>query len=176
MAADLAQCHDLDSGKAAWAGLLHDLAKYFPPEQLLQAARTEGLPLLSIDEANPHLLHADIGAIVARDQFQVRDPQILAAIQNHTLGQPEMDALSCVVFLADSLEPGRGSTPELEELRAISQQDLHQAVWLTCDRTLDHLLETQRAIHPRMVSTRNWALAVFKSRATNLELPSLAPA
>lgn len=166
-AAQLAQQHQLDIDQAAQAGLLHDLAKYFPPQRLLAMARTEGLAITSVDEANPCLLHADVSALVARDQFQVDDPEILAAVANHTLGQPEMSPLSCIVFLADSLEPGRGSTPELEAIREVARQDLHQAVWITCDRTLNQLLKTQKSIHPRMVLTRNWALASAKAGKSN---------
>ncbi|NJO78218.1 MAG: HD domain-containing protein [Cyanobacteria bacterium RM1_2_2] len=156
MAVDLAALHNLDQSKAAQAGLMHDLAKYFKPQVLLQMAQAAALPLEQVDELNPHLLHADVGAIVAQQTFDVHDPEILAAIANHTLGQPGMSALSCVVFLADSLEPGRGSTPALEGLRQLSQQHLQQAVWMTCDYTLRHLIETGRLIHPRAVATRNW--------------------
>lgn len=153
-----AQEHGLNVAKAAQAGLMHDLAKYFPPERLLAMAKQEGLPLTSVDESDPHLLHADVSAVVARDVFHVQDQEILDAIRNHTLGQPEMNPLSCVVFLADSLEPGRGSHPELETIRRVCQTNLYQAVWMTCDRTFRHLIKTQRLIHPRMVTTRNWAL------------------
>lgn len=158
----LAQTHGqlpgLNSGKAAQAALMHDLAKYFKPQQLLDIAKQEGWNLDPVDEINPHLLHADVGAVVARDQFNVQDQEILAAIADHTLGRPGMGALSCVVFLADSLEPERGDTPELNALRQISQQDLYRAVWLTCEHTLNHLIATQRLIHPRAVLTRNWFL------------------
>jgi predicted HD superfamily hydrolase involved in NAD metabolism len=176
MAAVLAQQHQLNVDKAAQAGLLHDLAKYFPPERLLQMAQGEGLVLTPVDEANPHLLHADVSALVARDRFGVKDPAILDAIRNHTLGQPGMDTLSCIVFLADSLEPGRGNTPELEALRSLSQQNLHQAVWQVCDRTLDHLIQTRRLIHPRMVLTRNWAMEVAKAQVATPPCPSLTSA
>lgn len=161
-----AQQHQLNVAKAAQAGLMHDLAKYFPPERLLAMAKQEGLALTSVDESNPHLLHADVSAIVARDLFQVQDQEILDAIRHHTLGQPHMSLLSCVVFLADSLEPGRGSHPELEAIRQVSQTNLYQAVWLTCDRTFRHLIKTQRLIHPRMVATRNWALKVAPANAS----------
>lgn len=161
-AAQLAERHQLNVETAAQAGLLHDLAKYFPPQRLLAMARTEGVVITAVDEANPRLLHADVSAIVARDQFQVDQPEILAAVANHTLGQPGMSPLSCVVFLADSLEPGRRNSPELETIREIARQDLHQAVWMTCDRSLNQLLKTQKSIHPRMVLTRNWALALAK--------------
>jgi predicted HD superfamily hydrolase involved in NAD metabolism len=157
-AISLAQAHGLPGEQAAQAALMHDLAKYFKPQTLLAIARQEGLAIDPVDELNPHLLHADVGAIVARDEFGVHEPEILAAIADHTLGRPGMSPLSCVVFLADSLEPGRGDTPELNALRQLSRQDLYQAVWLTCDHTLKHLLASNRSIHPRAVLTRNWFL------------------
>lgn len=158
MAIELAHCHNLDLKQAAQAGLMHDLAKFFKPQRLLHMAQVEGLELDPIDEANPHLLHAEVGAIVARDEFGVQDEEVLQAIRNHTLGRPGMSPLSCVVYLADGLEPGRGSTPELDELRQISQQNLDQAIWRTADYSLKYLLEAHHLIHPRAVLTRNWFL------------------
>ncbi|MBD2462886.1 bis(5'-nucleosyl)-tetraphosphatase (symmetrical) YqeK [Oscillatoria sp. FACHB-1407] len=158
MAIALAQLHQENVEKAAQAGLMHDLAKYFKPRRLLEMAKSEGLSLDPVDEINPHLLHADISAIVAREEFGITDPDILEAIANHTLGKPGMSALSCIVFVADSLELGRGDTPELEQLRQVSREDLGQAVWMTCDYSFRYLLETRRLIHPRTVLTRNWFL------------------
>jgi predicted HD superfamily hydrolase involved in NAD metabolism len=158
MAIALARVHCEDENKAAQAGLMHDLAKYFKSHRLLEMAKAEGLALDPVEEVNPHLLHAEVGAIVARDEFGVKDEDILAAIANHTLGQPGMNALSCIVFLADSLEPGRGDTPELKQLRQISTENLPQAVWMTSDYSFQYLLQTQRLIHPRTILTRNWFL------------------
>lgn len=90
MARQLAAHYGLDEQKAAWAGLMHDLAKAFPPEQLLQRVAQER-ELDEIERAEPHILHAEVGSLVAREQFQVQDPEILAAIANHTLGQPLKD-------------------------------------------------------------------------------------
>ena len=158
MAIQLAQHHGLDGAKAAQAGLTHDLAKYFSAERLLAIAQAEQFTIDPVEFANPHLLHAEVSAVVARQTFQMQDPEVLAAIGNHTLGNAGMSLLSCVVFLADSLEPGRGNKPKLEEIRKVCLKDLYAAVWLTCDRTLQHLIKQQRLIHPRMVATRNWAL------------------
>lgn len=159
MAQELARHHHLDEEKAAQAGLMHDLAKYFKSQVLLQMAQEEGIEIDAITLATPHLLHADVSAIVARKQFGVEDVEVLEAIALHTLGRPDMSLLSCIVFVADTLEPGRGDTPELQHLRQISFTNLHQAVWLTCDYSLKHLIETRRSIHPRTVATRNWALS-----------------
>jgi predicted HD superfamily hydrolase involved in NAD metabolism len=164
-AIELARHHGLDAEKAAQAGLMHDLAKYFKPQRLLEMAQAEGLEIDPVEASNPHLLHAPASAIVARDEFGVQDEEVLQAICDHTLGRPGMGLLSCVVFLADSLEPGRGDNPELEALRQSSWQDLHQAVYLTCDHSLKYFLNTHRIIHPRTVRTRNWFLK--RSHPTN---------
>jgi predicted HD superfamily hydrolase involved in NAD metabolism len=164
MAIALAHHHRVDVNRAGQAGLLHDLAKYFKPDRLLQMARSAGLEIDPVDEASPHLLHADVSAIVAREELGIHDEAVLEAIRNHTLGCPGMSRLSCVVFLADSLEPGRGNTPELETLREASWQDLYQGVWLTCEQTMRWLFEQQRLIHPRVILTRNWAMRLAQQQ------------
>ena len=166
MSVELARHYQLDVEKAACAGLMHDLAKYFKPKVLLQMARdaqgtgrSPGIEIDSVCEAHPHLLHADVSAIVARDQFGIQDEEVLEAIALHTLGRPGMSDLACVVFIADSLEPNRGNTPELEVLRQVSWQDLYKALWLTCDYSLKFLLDSRCLVHPRTILTRNWAIA-----------------
>jgi predicted HD superfamily hydrolase involved in NAD metabolism len=165
MATELALHHQIDAQKAAQAGLMHDLAKYFKPQLLLQMAQAEGLVIDEVDLATPHLLHADVSAIVARDEFGITDPEILHAIADHTLGRPGMSPLSCIVFLADTLEAGRGDTPALQTLRQLSDRDLHQAVWHTCDYSLQYLLSTRCLIHPRTIRTRNWAMSMSYAAA-----------
>jgi predicted HD superfamily hydrolase involved in NAD metabolism len=165
MSAELARHYHLDVEKASEAGLMHDLAKYFKPARLLQMATEAGIEVDPLCIADPHLLHADASAIVAREEFGVGDESILEAIALHTLGRPGMSPLSCVVFLADSLEPGRGDTPELEHLRQVSRHDLDKAVWLTCDYSVQRLLGSRKSIHPRTVLTRNWALHRFTNKS-----------
>ncbi|MDJ0553573.1 MAG: bis(5'-nucleosyl)-tetraphosphatase (symmetrical) YqeK [Microcoleaceae cyanobacterium MO_207.B10] len=162
MATELAGHYFLDEEKARLAGLMHDLAKYFDSQVLLKMAKSEGLEIDSVFEICPHLLHADVSAIVARKEFGIEDKEILAAIAHHTLGHPGMSKLSCVVFLADTLEPGRGKSQELESLRQLSRESLYQAVWLTSEYTIKNLLATSRLIHPRTILTRNWFLEEAK--------------
>jgi predicted HD superfamily hydrolase involved in NAD metabolism len=158
MAIDLAQHHGVDPTKASQAALMHDLAKFFKPEKILALAKSHGLVIDPICQAAPHLLHAEVGTIVAKDIFRVTDGSILLAIANHTLGTPGMDDLSCIIYLADTLEPGRGKSEELESLRQLCHKDLREAVWRTADFSLQYLLRSQQLIHPRTVMTRNWFL------------------
>lgn len=172
MSIELARHYHLDVESAARSGLMHDLAKYFKPDQLLQMARSEGIEIDPVCEAHPHLLHADVSAIVAKKQFGIQDEAVLEAIALHTLGRPGMSPLSCVVFLADSLEPSRGDTPELETLRHVSRQDLYKALWLTCDYSLKFLLQSRCPIHPRTILTRNWALSMASQKTQPADCPT----
>ncbi|MGH8000125.1 MAG: bis(5'-nucleosyl)-tetraphosphatase (symmetrical) YqeK [Brasilonema sp.] len=169
MAIDLAAHYKVTKEKAAMAGLMHDLAKCFKPQKLLQMAQKEGLEVDEVMAANPHLLHADVSAMVARETFGVDDEEILQAIANHTLGRPGMSLLCSIVFLADSIEPGRGDTPQLQALRHISCQNINQAVALTCDYTLKFLLESSCLVHPRVIFTRNWFLQRWKARQPTVQ-------
>ena len=161
---DLARCHQLNEKKAAQAGLMHDLAKFFPPKKLLKIAEEEKIEIDEICLKSPHLLHADVSAVIAQQEFGIKDPKILRAIANHTLGTPGMSRLSCVVFIADALEPNRGNSEELNELRAVAKENLYKCVQQTSDYSLKYLVSQQKVIHPRTISTRNWALAKAKNK------------
>ena len=159
---DLACCHQLDKQQAAQAGLMHDLAKFFSPKKLLKIANEANIAVDDICAAHPHLLHADIGAAIAQREFGIEDPEILVAIANHTLGAPQMSKLSCVVFIADVLEPNRGDSEKLNAMRLVAKENLYKCVQQTSDYSLEYLLSKQKIIHPRTVLTRNWALAQAK--------------
>jgi predicted HD superfamily hydrolase involved in NAD metabolism len=66
MCIDLARHHDLDPVQAGQAGLLHDLAKFFKPKKLLKMAESAGIDVDNICLSHPHLLHADVSAVVAQ--------------------------------------------------------------------------------------------------------------
>ena len=159
----LARYHQLDEQQAAQAGLMHDLAKFFPPRKLLRLATEAKIPVDEFCLNHSHLLHAEVGALVAQQEFNVNDPEILAAIGNHTLGAPQMSKLSCLVFIADVLEPNRGDNQKLAAMRDLATKNLYKCVQQTSDYSLEYLLSKQKIIHPRTILTRNWALAKIKS-------------
>lgn len=158
----LARCHQVDEQQAARAGLMHDLAKFFPPRKLLKLATGAKIPVDEVCFAHPHLIHAEVGAVVAREEFGIKDPDILDAIGNHTLGTPKMSKLSCVVYIADALEPNRGDNAELAAMRQVARVNLYKSVGQTSDYSLKYLVSKQKVIHPRTILTRNWALAEAK--------------
>ena len=73
LAMKLAVRQGIDQIYAAPAGLMHDLALYFNPECLLAMAIDAGVSVDLVDKAHSHLLHAEVSALVARQEFGPSD-------------------------------------------------------------------------------------------------------
>ncbi|MGA3038020.1 MAG: bis(5'-nucleosyl)-tetraphosphatase (symmetrical) YqeK [Vulcanimicrobiaceae bacterium] len=127
MAVALARRYGEDVERALLAGMLHDLARLYSPERLLDESRARGLAINAFEEAHPRVLHARLGAELAREEFGQNDERILSAIRYHTLGAGSMNRLDAIVYLADSLEPGR-DFKERAELERLSFLDLNAAM------------------------------------------------
>lgn len=136
-AARLASIHGVDVAKARLAGLLHDLARLYSPERLIAEAEARGFAISDVERGHPMLLHARLGAALARERFGVDDTAVLSAIAKHTTAAEEMSPLDSVVYLADSLEPGR-RFPERGELWQLALRDLDGAMRETLEFARRH--------------------------------------
>lgn len=103
-AKELANKFNLNSEKAYLAGLLHDCAKCFANEKLLDIIH-QHLNVEECEMLNYKTLHAPVSAYIAEKEFQVNDKEILSAIRWHTLGKLDMTDFEKIVFLADKIEP-----------------------------------------------------------------------
>jgi len=134
----LAAAHGGDPGRARIAGLFHDLARLYPAERLLNECTQRGLAIDAFERANPIVLHARLGAELAREMFGVDDEAVLSAIRKHTLGDAVMSPLDVVVYLADALEPGRDYA-ERGGFLTLAFADLDAAMRSVLASTLAHL-------------------------------------
>lgn len=103
-AKELANKFNLNSEKAYLAGLLHDCAKCFSNENLLDIIH-QHLNVEECEMLNYKTLHAPVSAYIAEKEFEVNDKEILSAIRWHTLGKLDMTDFEKIVFLADKIEP-----------------------------------------------------------------------
>jgi len=103
----LAARHGAAAFKARVAGVLHDVARMWSADDLLTYASTHGLSVSENERAYPVLLHAPVGADIARREFGIDDVEILGAISRHTVAGPGMSGLEKIVYEADTFEPGR---------------------------------------------------------------------
>jgi len=134
----LALAHGLDTRKARLAGMLHDLARLYPGERLIDECRARQMAVGEFERRNPIVLHAPLSAMLAREDFDVEDEEVLSAIAKHTVAGAVMSPLDCAVYLADSLEPGRDFA-ERASLWALAKRDLRAATRETIDHSLRYL-------------------------------------
>jgi len=148
MAENLARIHRAEPAKARLAGMLHDLARLYSNERLLEESERRGLPVSAFERAHPIVLHAPLSAALARADFGVNDPEVLSAIVKHTLAAGEMSTLDCVVYLADGLEPGRDYA-ERAELADLAGRDLAGAMRATISSSLRYLRSKHLPLAPQ---------------------------
>lgn len=161
-AAELARAYSVDVDKARLAGLLHDWDREQDHDSLLAAAVEAGHEPHRTEIAHPRLLHARTGAHRLRTAFPGIPADVVRAIERHTLGAPDMTPLDMVVYLADMLEPGR-SYPGVDELRAVvGRVELAELFARGYQRSVAHLVERRRPIHP--VTVEVWNALVAKER------------
>lgn len=154
MATRLAEHYGVSVEKARLAALLHDCAKGLTSFHLLRRLEGSDIVVDDMERMIPPILHGPVGAVMAKEDFGVTDPEILQAIRFHTTGAPNMTLLDKVIFLADYIEPNR-TCSGVEELREQAFIDLDQAVATAAGRTIIYEVGRGNLIHLRTVATRN---------------------
>ncbi len=145
-AESLAMRYGTDMSKAAIAGLLHDCAKCIPNNQKIKLCKKYDIELTEMEEKNPSLIHAKLGAYLAKKEYGIADDEIVSAIRWHTTGKPEMSMLDMIIYLADYIEPNRDKAPNLKEIRKLCFINLEEAFFEVLKETLSYLSD-----HPDMI-------------------------
>ena len=135
----LAMRYGCDLDKAMLAGLMHDCAKCMPNAKKLKMAEKHHLEITELERKNPFMLHAKLGAFLARKKYDIEDEEILNAIRWHTTGRPEMTLLDKIVYIAEYIEPKRDKAPHLPMIRQKAFVDLDEALVMILRDTLGYL-------------------------------------
>ena len=153
-AVKMARLYGADEEKAYIAGLLHDCAKCFDNEVQIKMCKEYGIVLDEITLACPAVIHAPLGAAVARAEYGIEDEEILSAIRLHTTGGTDMTVLDKIIYIADMIEPTRAYNG-VDELRGIAFKNLNEAMFKALQSTLRFNIQKGTAIHPDTLSAWN---------------------
>ena len=151
LAERLARAHGIDPLRARMAGMLHDLARLYPAERLLRECAERGLAIDAFERAHPVVLHARLGAELARERFGVEDRAVLSAIRKHTLADAVMSPLDKVVYLADGLEPDRDFA-DRAALEALAFRDLDASLRAVLASSIAYLRKRGLAVAPQTLA------------------------
>ena len=151
----LAEKHNLDPQAASIAGLLHDWEKNKTVEEVLKAARAEGLEKLLKTQPAP-VLHGPLAAHTLPKRFPELTPNILRAIAKHTTGARQMSPLDKVIFIADAIEPHRLNTPSIAHIRELAEtaslDELYEEAFVT---SIQYVLQKRQVLSLKSVELYN---------------------
>lgn len=152
---ELARIYGADEDKAYLAGLLHDVARTYTNDQLVEIVQEKQLPVDEASLAQPILLHGPVGAEMAKELFGIEDKEILDAIVEHTTAGAAMPIINQLLFLADMTEPNRDWSG-VSKAREIARTDKDRATFLCLDNKIKWLTQYQRNIHPKAFVARDY--------------------
>lgn len=141
-AKELAKKFNLNEEKAYLAGLLHDCAKCFSKEKLLEIIK-ENLKVEECEMLNHKTFHAPVSAYIAEKEFKIQDKEILSAIRWHTLGRLDMTDFEKIVFIADKIEPNTREKEYSEKILEILNENngLNKALLKCYKETIKSLVK-----------------------------------
>ncbi|MCL2491671.1 MAG: bis(5'-nucleosyl)-tetraphosphatase (symmetrical) YqeK [Coriobacteriia bacterium] len=158
MAQTLATIYGQDPQDAFLAGMLHDWDRCRTSKQLLADAEKHGIKITKVYQERPRLLHAKTGAISVAKKFPEIKPEILSAIEKHTVGAVPMSDLDKVIFISDSIEPGRNFRRINDLRRKAGVVDLNTLFRLCYRQSLYELVIDNKAMHPTTLKVWNWII------------------
>ena len=149
----LAEEFGFDQKLAFFTGLVHDIAREYSKEELVEWASQDGMPVRDLDLASPVLLHGRAGAMVLKKEFDISEQEVLDALSSHTTGTAGMKTLAKILFVADYIEPKRKHiTPEF--LSGLEGLDLDGMVYAVLMGTLNHLTSKGKSVAPEALELK----------------------
>ena len=152
-AAALAMRYGEDLEKAQIAGILHDCVKCMPDNKKLKICEKNHIEITEAEKMSPFLLHAKVGAYIAKAKYDIEDTEILDAIACHTTGKPAMTLLEKIIYISDYIEPMRNKASNLDEVRKMAFVDLDEALFKILSDTLVYLEKSSKKMDPMTMQT-----------------------
>ncbi|MCR4653247.1 MAG: bis(5'-nucleosyl)-tetraphosphatase (symmetrical) YqeK [Eubacterium sp.] len=162
----LAMVHGANLSQARMGGLLHDCAKCIPNSEKIEICKKKKIPVSEFEIEHPVLLHAKLGAYLAKKEYGCDDQAVLDAITWHTTGRPAMTLLEKIVFVSDYIEPNREKQPNLAEIRKLAFSDIDQCMYLILRDTVDYLSENPKSMDHTTLSAYSYYKKLIRARET----------
>lgn len=168
VAQSLGGIYGADLEKVSLAALLHDCAKLEDKNNLLKRAYDFDIILDEIMLNNCELIHGPLGAKIAEEKYNIKDQEILNAIEFHTTGRENMSLVEKIVFIADYIEPKRNFLG-VEEVRELAFKDLDSSIILSIEQNIKFLIDKGRLISINTIKARNYLKMIKLKEGSNNE-------
>lgn len=156
-AMEMARFYGADVEKTQIAALLHDCAKNYSASEMSELCERYNVVLDDVSKASRGLIHGFLGAEIAQKYYGVSDPEIYDAIYYHTIGKPDMNIITKIIYIADGIEPSR-NYEGVDRIRDMVYEDIDRALVLQIDYTIHSVINKGALLHTNTIDTRNFYL------------------
>lgn len=141
IAVELAKAYSLDVDKIRLAALLHDISGIMTPQEMYEFAKMRGLEIDPAEEKYNALLHQRVSKIIAQEDFDITDSDILNAIECHTTLRKNASVYDKVIFIADKISWDQKGVPSCDDLlKSATADSLDEACYLYIKYQFDNNL------------------------------------
>lgn len=161
MAQKMCCIYGLEPARGYFVGLAHDICKEMNDRLLLSLASRDCMPITSLEQEKPSLLHGRAAAAMLQSDFCVEDRDALEAVRFHTFGMPGMCTLAKILYAADKIEPGRSHvTPDYH--KKLFSLSLEELVVCVIKENIQYLESKNKAVAP---ATRQFLASLEENNA-----------
>lgn len=150
---ELAKIYGENEEEAKLVGIAHDIAKEMTHDEKINYCNERNIPIDDVEKKSPGLLHAKVGARIAKEEFGFSE-KMCEAIANHTTGKKGMDTLSKIVYIGDFTSEDRPYDDKYYFLE-VAREDLDRAVFESYCKAIQIRLDEGKTIHLSTVEARN---------------------
>lgn len=161
VARELAEINHVSPQKAEIAALCHDIAKNLTIEQMKKIIKDQKIELSEDEKTSIEVWHAILAPVLAREDLEIYDAEILQSIRWHTTGKENMSTLDKIIYIADMIEPKR-EFKGVNEIREEAYKDLDKSVVMGIDHTIKYLVQRKSPIDINSVKARNYIIKEYK--------------
>ena len=159
-AVELAKIYGINENKAMLAGLAHDIAKEMPKDEMFKYIEEHNIKIDEFERKNPGLIHGKIAAVFCKEKYGFTE-DMQKALEYHTTGEPDMDDLAKIVFIADKTEVGRKNN-DWEKIREKEKEGLDALLLYVIDESIYYVIKKRKQIRVDTIFTRNYLLEKMK--------------
>ncbi len=155
----LAQIYDSDEEKAYFAGLVHDICKELPVDQLKQKAVDSNLAISKAELETKALWHAIAGAGFVKNDMKINDIDIINAVRFHTVARAGMTKLEEIVYIGDLISADR-TYKDVKRFRKLAYQELDKTMLEAVVFSIQSVIEKRGLIPEYTIQAYNQYLYV----------------
>lgn len=154
IAVELAKAYNLNVAKTKLAALLHDISGIMTPQEMYDFAKMCGLEIDPAEEKHHALLHQRVSKIIAQEEFDINDSDILNAIECHTTLKKNASLYDKIIFIADKMSWDSKGVPSYNDLlKNASLESLNIACYSYIKYQFDNNL---------LVMPHQWIIEAYK--------------